>query len=133
MPAHLGISHVSLSVRDLARSERWYRDVPGFDTFERPPGAGWSEVVMLHRAAGRVRCLQAHDANRSEEFDPVRTGGDHLAFRAGTREALDAWQAFLAGQGVRHWPVVDRSYGAVLCLRDPDGIQLELFWRENHP
>ncbi len=29
--------------------------------------------------------------------------------------------------------VADRSYGSVLCLRDPDRIQLELFWRLNHP
>lgn len=30
-------------------------------------------------------------------------------------------------------PVVDRDYGAVLCLRDPDEFQLELFHRDNHP
>lgn len=30
-------------------------------------------------------------------------------------------------------PPVDKHYGAVLCLRDPDDIQLELFGREHHP
>jgi glyoxylase I family protein len=34
---------------------------------------------------------------------------------------------------VVHSPIVDREYGSVLCFKDPDRIQLELFYRENHP
>lgn len=70
MPAHLGFSHVSLSVRDLAASERWYQDVLGFEPFERPPGHGWDEVVMFHRDSGAILCLQAHDANDGQAFRP---------------------------------------------------------------
>lgn len=34
---------------------------------------------------------------------------------------------------MRHSPIADRDYGAVLCLRDPGEFQLELFYRDNHP
>jgi len=27
----------------------------------------------------------------------------------------------------------DRAYGSVLTFRDPDGLQLEMFHREDHP
>jgi len=132
MPKHLGISHVSLSVRDLEASRRWYSEVLGFEAFDEPPGHGWTEVIMLH-PSGTVLGLQRHDRNAGEAFDPVRTGADHLAFRVGSRAELDEWQRHLAELGVRHSPVADEYYGSVLCLRDPDGIQLELFYRENHP
>lgn len=132
MPKHGGFSHVSLSVRDVAASSRWYTDVLGFAPFDEPPGHGWTEVIMLH-PTGAIVGLQQHDANAGEAFDPVRTGADHLAFRVGSRAELDDWQQFLAERGVTHSPIADESYGSVLCLRDPDGIQLELFHRENHP
>ncbi len=72
-------------------------------------------------------------SNRGEPADPARTGADHVAFRVASRAELDEWAGRLAALGVRHSPVADRAYGAVLCLRDPDEFQLELFWRDNHP
>ena len=88
---------------------------------------------MLVHPSGAILCLQQHRANPGEPFDPSRTGGDHLAFRVASRRELDGWAARLADLGVVHSPVADRAYGSVLCLRDPDGIQLELFWRKDHP
>lgn len=29
--------------------------------------------------------------------------------------------------------VRDKPYGSVLCFKDPDRIQLELFYRDDHP
>jgi len=132
MPKHVGLSHVSLSVRDLDTSRDWYADVLGFAPFEEPAGHGWREVVMVH-PSGAVLCLQQHDGNDGEPFDPVRTGADHAAFQVESRAELDEWQRYLAERGVRHSPVANEPYGSVLCLRDPDGFQLELFYRENHP
>jgi catechol-2,3-dioxygenase len=133
MRALQGYSHVSLSVRDREVSARFYADVLGFEPFERLAEERYDEIVMLHRESGTILCLQQHHLNRGEPADSARTGADHIAFRVVARGDLDDWQQRLAGLGVRHSPVADRHYGSVLCLRDPDEIQLELFWRERHP
>ena len=132
MPEILGFSHVSLSVTDKERSARWYEELFGFAVFDKVDEPEYTELVLVH-PRGAILCLQQHWANPGQPFDPRHTGADHLAFRVGSREELDEWLARLAELGVTHSPVVDAGYGSVLCLRDPDGIQLELFWREVHP
>ena len=132
MPQIEGFSHVSLSVTDRERSARWYEEVLGFATFEELDEPEYVESVTLH-PSGAILCLQQHRTNPGEPFDPAHTGADHVAFRVAARDDLDRWSERLAQLGVTHSPVVDRAYGSVLCLRDPDNIQLELFWRPNHP
>ena len=132
MPGILGFSHVSLSVTDHERSARWYGELFGFRVIEKLDEPEYLESVLVH-PTGAILCLQQHRANRGAPFDPRHTGADHVAFRVGTRAELDRWTERLAELGVTQSPVADRHYGAVLCLRDPDGIQLELFWREGHP
>lgn len=127
-----GYSHVSLSVRDRNRSAEWYCRVFGFDVLETLEEPQYVEAVLLH-PTGAILCLQQHHENAGEPFDPKRTGGDHVAFRVKSRNELDSWEAHLTELGVRHSPVADRHYGSVLCLSDPDEIQLEIFYRENHP
>jgi glyoxylase I family protein len=127
-PPLAGISHVSLSVRDLGTSEAWYRSVLGLVVYDRPPGESWTEVVLGLPGTNLVVCLQCHAANDGSTFTPLRTGLDHLALEVSAREDLDAWAAHLAALGVTHSPVADRGYGSVLSLRDPDDVQLEIFW-----
>ena len=129
----LGFSHVSLSVRNLEASRRFYCDVLGFADFEHLSEERYRETILLHPSTGTVLCLQQHVANAREQFEPQRTGLDHIAFRVGERGDLDEWASRLADMAVPHSPVAERSYGAVLCLRDPDQIQLEIFYRSNHP
>jgi glyoxylase I family protein len=133
MPVLQGFSHVSLSVRDLEVSCRFYLDVLGFEVFERLSEDAYQEAILIHPPTGSVLCLQNHVANGGELFEPRRTGLDHVAFRVAERGDLDRWADRLAERDVPHSPVADRPYGSVLCLRDPDGIQLEMFHRPNHP
>jgi glyoxylase I family protein len=132
MPELQGYSHVSLSVRDREKSAAFYTEVFGFEPFQRLAEERFDEIVLLH-PAGMVLCLQQHHANAGDLADPARTGADHVAFRVAGRAELDAWAEYLAARGVPHSTVADRDYGSVLCLRDPDEFQLELFYRENHP
>ncbi|MFC6934681.1 VOC family protein [Actinomadura yumaensis] len=60
-------------------------------------------------------------------FDHRRTGLDHLAFAVADRAELDAWAKRFAELGIAHSPVAETAFGPVLCFRDPDGVQLELF------
>jgi glyoxylase I family protein len=133
MPKIAGFSHVSLSVTDRDASVAFYRDLFGFQPFESNDGDRWLETISVHPDTGAVLCFQQHRDNHAERFEPRRTGLDHLAFRVASRAELDGWQTRLAELDVRHSPIVDEEYGSVLCLRDPDDIQLELFHRPNHP
>lgn len=131
--ALIGWSHFSLSVSDRDRSAAFYADVFGFELFESIDHERFDEYVMVHRPSGMVLCLQQHHDNAGEPADPTRTGADHLAFRVATRADLDEWATLFDELGTTYTPPVDKHYGAVLCLRDPDRFQLELFWREHHP
>lgn len=124
---------VSLSVREREKSVAWYGDVFGFEVFERLEEDAYVEAVMIHPPSGTILCLQRHRGNEGEAFDPRRTGADHVAFRVESREQLEDWERWFTEKGIAHSPVADRHYGSVLCMQDPDEIQLELFYREDHP
>ena len=133
MPEFQGLSHVSLSVRDRDASRAWYGDVLGFQVIDDIGEDSYDEWVLVHPGSGVILCLQQHRSNGGEEFDPTRTGGDHVALRVASRAELDEWKLWFEKLEVVHSPIVDREYGAVLCFKDPDRIQLELFYRESHP
>ena len=133
MPEFAGFSHVSLSVRNRDASRSWYEDVLGFQTIDEVHEEPYDEWVMVHPATGTLVALQQHRANRGEEFDPTRTGGDHVAFKVTSRADLDEWERWFEKKDVVFTPTVDREYGSVLTFKDPDRFQLELFYRENHP
>jgi glyoxylase I family protein len=90
-------------------------------------------VLVIHPPTATIVEYQQHDANRGEEFDPRRTGFDHLGLKVDDRAELDEWQARFAELGVDHTPVVDREYGSVLTFKDPDRIQFEMFYTADHP
>ena len=133
MPEFAGLSHVALSVRDRDASRAWYRDVLGFEMIEESLEDAYEEWILMHPRTRVILCLQQHRSNQGEEFDPARTGGDHVGVRVESRADLDEWMLWFEKLDVVHSPVVDREYGSVLCFKDPDRIQLEMFYRENHP
>lgn len=121
-----GISHVALSCRDLEASARWYTDVLGF-TFLADLEAEDNRRKLFVHPGGVVVGLVEHDANAGTAFGPSQTGLDHLSFGVAGREDLDEWIKRFQRMGVTHSPVADTPWGQVLCFRDPDDIQLELF------
>lgn len=131
-PVVRGVSHVSLSVRSLERSLAFYRDVLGLEVFVEPFDGVVFEGREAMVAAGRVIiCLQAHDANSGERFDPTRTGLDHLALHVSDQDVLGRWDERLTTMDVDHSPVKQAGrFGWMIELRDPDGLQIELFTPE---
>ena len=122
MVAFSGVGHVSMSVTDLDRSERFYCEV--FDLMQL---ADFGEVrVLLHRQTGFMIAISRHEQGTGGPFTELNTGLDHLGFVAEDRDELVAWEQKLASLGVVYTPIRDMEFGSHLNFRDPDNIALEL-------
>ena len=108
-----GLNHLTLSVRDLARSIVFYRDTLG---------------LRLHARWDRGAYLSAGDLWLCLSLDTGATNGTggtytHYAFSI-SQEDFSAFAARLRAAGVVEWQQ-NRSAGDSLYFLDPDGHQLE--------
>lgn len=63
----------------------------------------------------------------------MRTGLDHVSFSVPVEE-LDAWQHQLRTAGIPHSEPAPSAFGEpLIVLRDPDGIQLQIYGRAQQP
>jgi glyoxylase I family protein len=120
--------HVAVTVSNLDVSATWYTEVLGFETAFREDGDDRKACVMRFRAGRYSVGLVQHGSAANAPFDPSRVGLDHLAFDIESRDQIDEWAARLTASGVEHSGVIDVPPGAILNLKDPDGIALALFW-----
>ena len=126
--AFRGIAHLDLSVSDAEASATWYQRVLGLERLRRSDLPGRTMIVLLHRPSGLIIGLNHHHDMPGGPFDERGCGLDHVGFAVSERTELDAWQARLAELEVEHSPVAEADSGAALVFRDPDNIQLELWW-----
>jgi catechol 2,3-dioxygenase-like lactoylglutathione lyase family enzyme len=117
-----GIDHVALTVRDVARSIAWYRDVLGL---ERRFETVWGDVPAIV-GAGRT-ALALFPARAPEVASPP--GRDvlsvrHIAFRV-DREMFARARAHLEACGITP-SFEDHTAAHSLYFADPDGHQLEI-------
>ena len=125
-----GISHLTLTVRDIRKSTAWYKDLLDLQQVfeEDSEERGWIKIGLYHPTSQMRLNFTEHRSGPGEPFSELRAGMDHVAFRVpGGRAALEAWLARLEERGVEHSPIKKASYGEVITLRDPDNIQLELY------
>jgi glyoxylase I family protein len=135
-PAMTGLHHFSPTVTDIEASVAWYERVFGL---QRIPGkfphfgneeTGYA-IVLMDPGSGVMIGLHHNEANDGQPCDETRTGLDHIAISVPSREHLDAWAAWLDELGVTHAGVNDTDNPipySVLVFRDPDNIQLEMFY-----
>lgn len=120
-PAPLGaINHVALTVTDVAASERWYTqafDLVRIDGEVDDDGNG--HIAMVSPSGGWVLSLESAPS----------AGVDHVAFTCIDRDAVLEWRDALTRRGVNPGTVTDAPYGSGFVVRDPDGVQIELFAR----
>ena len=123
MPA---ITHVALTVTDLAASEAWYTQLLGSSPVLDEDTGPFRHIV--YSVGGTLLGLHGFpQLNSSEPFDERRPGLDHVAFGCATRAELVEWAEHLDSLGIAHGGVQDAGYGSGLSFRDPDNIALELF------
>ncbi|HYZ36224.1 MAG TPA: VOC family protein [Pseudonocardiaceae bacterium] len=123
MPA---ITHVAVTVTNLAVSEEWYTRVLGAKPVLDEDTGPFRHVV--YKLGDTLLGLhQFPDLASDEPFDERRPGLDHIAFGCASRDELVEWSARLDELGIAHGDIIDAGYGSGLSFRDPDNIALELF------
>ena len=123
MPA---VTHVVVTVTDLAVSEQWYTTVLGTKPVIDEDTGPFRHIV--YELGNTLFALHGFpDLASDEPFDERKPGLDHIAFGCANRSELAEWAARLDELGIAHGDIVDAGYGSGLSFRDPDNIALELF------
>jgi catechol-2,3-dioxygenase len=122
------LNHVALTVRDLAVSGPWYRELIGAEpAVDEHTDAGFHHLVWLFDN-GTLFGIHQHDRDvEHTQFSELQNGLDHVGFGCADRAELEAWVDRLQTLGIEHGGIVDAPYGSGLSFRDPDGIALEFF------
>jgi catechol 2,3-dioxygenase-like lactoylglutathione lyase family enzyme len=128
-----GFSHLVIEVRDLDRSERFYRDVIGLDAVGRDVLAEPAPHAVMRMNAGQLLVLL-----RVDEPVPIRpnTSSIHHAFLLTIEQYRAAQERFAAaGYDVGDTRAAFRARGEYsMDIHDPDGHrwQVQAFGPENH-
>jgi catechol 2,3-dioxygenase-like lactoylglutathione lyase family enzyme len=125
----IGIDHVYLAVRDLVRSEAFYRRVMEVLGYRRVYStiAGDPHVHFYNRQFGFSRRPARPN---TPEHDPYAPGLHHFCFRVLDEAAVDRATAELRALGVdasdpQYYQEYAPDYYATF-FSDPDGIRLEI-------
>jgi catechol 2,3-dioxygenase-like lactoylglutathione lyase family enzyme len=133
----VGLGHVDLVCRDLARSLAFYAAVLGPLGLEPPtlfPGERGEQIHYLRfpaEGSGSLGLRQASGPEAAQQFELYAPGLHHLALAVEAREDVDIAHAaaVVAGARVLHaprlFPEYHRDYYATFFL-DPDGFRIEV-------
>jgi mannose-6-phosphate isomerase-like protein (cupin superfamily)/catechol 2,3-dioxygenase-like lactoylglutathione lyase family enzyme len=116
------VNHIALNVSDLRRSVPWYVQALGLvraDGEVAEDGSG--HVVLLSPTGGWLLSLTGSGAHGG------RPGVDHIAIGCRDRCELVELRDQLAGRAAEPGTITDAPYGSGFVVRDPDGLELELF------
>ncbi len=124
-PAHLGLRHLALNVRNLDAMKAFYVDLLGYGVEWEPDAdnvylSSGADNLALHRAAG--------SDERGARLSPL----DHLGVIVREPEDVDRWAAFLErrGVGMEAAPRTHRDGARSCYFRDPDGNRVQIIY---HP
>ena len=122
------LTHVALTVRNLAVSAPWYEAL--FDAepvIDEDTDPDMHHTVYLVGGGTLIGLHQHGTPPPPEAFSEFRIGLDHVAFGCADRGELEKWMGRLDDLGIVHGGIKDAAYGSGISFRDPDGIALELF------
>jgi len=129
------LGHVVLKVRDLAVSVPFYRDVLGL----REVAHYGRNMVFFSLGANHHDLALLELGAHAPAPSPDSVGLYHVAFKVGdSLDELRALRDHLTQQGVPVLGMSDHAVSQSLYIRDPDGIEIELYvdadpsvWRDN--
>ena len=119
------LGHVSLFVKDLDASIRFYSDILGL----RDVGRGKNGRIAFFSAGPHHHDLSIEVARADGPERPKGAPGlYHIAFQVGTaREALDEARRWVEAHGLTPFGEVNGRESASFSIRDPDGHEIELY------
>jgi catechol 2,3-dioxygenase-like lactoylglutathione lyase family enzyme len=121
----LGLSHIALRVRDLAKARAFYVDTLGFQVITE------SDHLVLTQARGLVLGLIGNSQNTpaDDTFNPFRIGLDHIALSVANHAALEKLKVALDSAGIRNNGIERDATAKVdyISFYDPDGIAWEFY------
>lgn len=136
-PPMAGFHHFAPTVTDVEASAAWYQRILGLQRVPAKfPHYGNEEsgyaVLLMDPQSNIAVGLHHHASNDGQPCDESRTGLDHVGISVPNRSDLDSWASWLDAQNVPHSRVTDTDDPvkySVLVFRDPDNIQLEMFYK----
>jgi catechol 2,3-dioxygenase len=131
--AEVRIGHVHLTVSNLERALRFYRDALGFEITQR---YGQSAVFLSAGGYHHHIALNTWAGEGASQPPPGRTGLYHFAILYPTRVELAVAFKRLFDHGIQIEGASDHGVSEAIYLRDPDGNGVELYWdrpREQWP
>jgi catechol 2,3-dioxygenase len=129
------LGHVVLKVRSLDLSVPFYRDVLGLREVARYGG----RMVFFSLGSNHHDLALAEVGPQAPLPNPAGVGLYHVAFKVGdSLQELRDFKAHLERHGVAILGMSDHRVSQSLYIRDPDGIEIELYvdaepalWRDN--
>lgn len=122
------IHHIEIYVSDLKRSVNfwgWFLSDLGYEVYQE-----WGKGISYKLDDAYLVFVQTEDRFLDASYHRCRTGLNHLAFHAGSREEVDEMTARLKAKGMsilypdRHPYAGGEDYYAVF-FEDPDRIKVE--------
>jgi catechol 2,3-dioxygenase-like lactoylglutathione lyase family enzyme len=126
-PSARGLHHLAIQLRDLAASERFYREVLGLAVLRRWPardGQPGERSIWLDAGDGSFLALEVVEGGATAAEDPARAPkpGLHLVALRIERAAREGWERRLVAAGV----AVEERTAFTLYVRDPEGNRVGL-------
>jgi catechol 2,3-dioxygenase-like lactoylglutathione lyase family enzyme len=122
------LTHVALTVRDLAVSVPWYEALLGAQpVLDEDTDPDFHHTVYLLGNGTLLGLHQHKTAAPDGDFSEYVVGLDHIAFGCANRGELEKWAGRLDELGIKNEGIKDRAYGSGISFRDPDNIALEFF------
>lgn|SRR3989338_1301956 len=127
-----GIDHITLTVKDLKRSEPFYDTLMlhlGLKKeFSEYGFAGWTNKNF------HFYISEAEAPYKNDAYSKYRAGLNHISFKSESREDVDSLYEFLQKHEIKivHAPKYLKQYGHgeyFVAMEDPDGIKVEFgYW-----